>query len=135
MLPTGRKQIFNSDLLIDAKLRRFYAFWAYKEAYIKLQGEALLAPWLKELEFHGVKSPKPGTPARCSTHGRWGEKVDDVEIVLKREKVTDVSMSLQAFEENFMIASAAKGKIPHELPSFKTLDLASDILGYASASR
>lgn len=79
-LPSGEERTFDSDLLIDAKLRRFYTFWCYKEAYIKLDGEALLAKWIPRLEFRNVRAPRPGTPARCSTHGVWGERVGDAEV-------------------------------------------------------
>ena len=41
------------------KLRRFYAYWALKEAYIKMIGEGLLASWLRELEFLEVHAPPP----------------------------------------------------------------------------
>ncbi|KAG9519151.1 putative phosphopantetheinyl transferase, partial [Aureobasidium melanogenum] len=131
-LSTGESHSFNSDLLIDAKLRRFYSFFCYKEAYIKLAGEALLAPWLKELEFQNVRSPKPGTVARCSTHGTWGEKVGDVEVVLHGGKVEDVKMTLQAFEENFMLATAVQGLQGLEAPPFTKLDLESDVIAFAS---
>lgn len=131
-LPNGQLHTFNSDLLIEAKLRRFYAFFCYKEAYIKLAGEALLAPWLKELEFQNVKSPRPGTVARCSTHGTWGEKVDDVEVVLHALKVDDVSMTLQAFEEDFMLATAVQGSNAPEAPPFTKLHLEHDILAFAT---
>jgi 4'-phosphopantetheinyl transferase len=80
MLPNGEQQTFDSELLIDAKLRRFYTFWCYKEAYIKLDGEALLAKWIPRLEFRNVQAPRPGVPARCSTHGTWGERVGDAEV-------------------------------------------------------
>lgn len=132
-LPSGGKESFNSDLLIDAKLRRFYAFFCYKEAYIKLAGEALLASWLKELEFQGVRSPRPGTVARCSTHGTWGERVDDVEVVLHGSKVEDVKMTLQAFEENFMLATAVQGLNHLEAPPFTKLHLEEDVLAFATA--
>ncbi|KAH0025689.1 putative phosphopantetheinyl transferase, partial [Aureobasidium melanogenum] len=131
-LPTGESHSFNSDILIDAKLRRFYSFFCYKEAYIKLAGEALLAPWLKELEFQNVRSPKPGTVARCSTHGTWGEKVSDVEVVLYGGKVEDVKMTLQAFEENFMLATAVQGLQGLEAPPFTKLDLESDVIAFAN---
>ncbi|KAL6247580.1 hypothetical protein RBB50_005926 [Rhinocladiella similis] len=42
---------------IEQKLRRFYAYWALKEAYIKMVGEGLLASWLRELEFLDVVPP------------------------------------------------------------------------------
>ncbi|PNS18047.1 hypothetical protein CAC42_4006 [Sphaceloma murrayae] len=110
---------FDSELITEAKLRRFYSFFAYKEAYIKLEGEALLAPWLKELEFRNVSSPRPGSPARCSTAGLWGERVDDVEVFLKGKKVKDTQMDLRAYDEGFVIASAIKGDADVRLEDYK----------------
>lgn len=129
-LPSGQTHAFSSDLIVEAKLRRFYSFFCYKEAFIKLSGEALLAPWLTELEFQNVKSPLPGTQPRCSTHGTWGEKVTDVEVVLHGEKVHDVSMTLQAFEEDFMLATAVKGS-EVQVPEWKKLDLETEVLVFA----
>ncbi|KAK4561351.1 hypothetical protein LTR86_004668 [Recurvomyces mirabilis] len=125
----GNEHTFSSELLIDAKLRRFYTYFCYKEAYIKLAGEALLAPWLKNLEFFGVRSPRPGTVARCSTHGQWGEEVDDVEVKLHGRTVDDVKMKIQSFEEDFMISCAIQGAV-HGLsvPAFQKLHLEKDVL-------
>ncbi|KZF21519.1 4'-phosphopantetheinyl transferase [Xylona heveae TC161] len=61
-LHSGRIVTFNANLIIDAQLRLFYAHWCLKEAYIKMTGEALLAGWLKELEFRNVRPPKPAGP-------------------------------------------------------------------------
>jgi 4'-phosphopantetheinyl transferase len=125
-LPNGETKTFSSDLLIDAKLRRFYTFWCYKEAFIKQSGEALLAPWLRDLEFKNVRSPAPGTVARCSTHGSWGEKVGDVEVWMHRRRISDVKIEIQAFEENFMIGVAIKPavKLPSTgFPQFESLNL------------
>ena len=128
----GKEVTFNSELLLEAKLRRFYTFFCYKESYIKLAGEALLAPWLKQLEFFNVRSPKPGTQARCSTHGTWGEELDDIEVHLHGRPVTDVKMKIQAFEENFMLGTAMQGNIQGlDIPSYKKLDLNSDVLAFA----
>lgn len=130
--PGGRSVTFSSERLIDAKLRRFYAYFCYKESYIKLSGEALLAPWIKQCEFFNVRSPKPGTPARCSKHGVWGEEVDDVEVHLRGRVVSDVRMKLQAFEEDFMIGTAIQGDVSGiELASFKELNVDNDIIHYA----
>lgn len=136
-LPSGESRAFDSDLLIDAKLRRFYTFWCYKEAYIKLDGEALLAKWIPRLEFRNVRAPRAGTPARCSTHGVWGERVGDAEVWFSHSKplkghgqsedgsgrdapvgvdvvegesrhLGDTRVEIQAFEEDFMIGVAAK---------------------------
>lgn len=130
--PQGEPRTFSSEQLIEAKLRRFYAYFCYKESYIKLSGEALLAPWIKQCEFFNVRSPKPGTPARCSTHGVWGEQVDDVEVHLHGEEVTDVRMRLQAFGEDIMIGTAIQGDIQGiTISSFQPLALEKDVLKYA----
>ncbi|XTI83046.1 4'-phosphopantetheinyl transferase [Cenococcum geophilum] len=137
VLKSGEERRFSSDLLIDAKLRRFYTFWCYKEAFIKLTGEALLAKWIKNLEFRNVRAPVAGTIARCSTLGSWGERVDDVEVWLHRKKLEDVKMEIQAFEENFMIAIAAKpsSKLPfNDFPKFASLNLEQDIIAVAETS-
>ncbi|KAF1822321.1 putative phosphopantetheinyl transferase [Dissoconium aciculare CBS 342.82] len=129
---SGQTVRFNSDLLIEAKLRRFYTFFCYKEAYIKLAGEALLAPWLKQLEFSNVRSPRPGSPARCSTDGQWGEEITDVETHLNGAEVSDVKMKIQAFEEQFMIATAIQGNVSKlQVPAFQKLDIKADVLRWA----
>lgn len=135
-LPSGAVRKFQSDLLIDAKLRRFYTYWCYKEAYIKLDGEALLAKWIKELEFRWVRAPKAGTVARCSTLGTWGERVNDAEVWLKRERLDDVRMEIQAFEENYMISVAAKPAeaVPEVLTNFTSLHLEHDIMDFVRSS-
>lgn len=132
----GRRVSFSSELLIEAKLRRFYTYFCYKEAYIKLAGEALLAPWLRQLEFCNVRSPRPGTVARCSTHGTWGEEVDDVEVRMHGRTVTNVRMKIQAFEEEFMISTAVQGNHIANLhvPAFRKLDIDRDILAFADHS-
>jgi 4'-phosphopantetheinyl transferase len=135
-LPSGEQRTFSSDLLIDAKLRRFYTYWCYKEAYIKMDGEALLANWLKDLEFKNVRAPRPGTVARCSTHGTWGERVGDVEVWFRRRRIDNVRMEIQAFEENFMISVAAKSdkSLPEVLTKFVALNLEHDIMDSALSS-
>src|SRR5262249_33336031 len=48
---------------VDVRLRAFYALWCLREAYVKMTGEALLAPWLAELEFRRFRAPAPGPAA------------------------------------------------------------------------
>jgi 4'-phosphopantetheinyl transferase len=130
-LKTGETRTFSSDLLIDAKLRRFYTFWCYKEAYIKLTGEALLATWIPQLEFRNVRSPRAGTVARCSTTGVWGERVDDAEVWFNGDILDDVRLEIQAFEEDGMIAVTARPKeklLADRFPDFKVIDIERDIL-------
>lgn len=138
-LPNGSQRTFSSDLLIDAKLRRFYTFWCYKEAYIKLDGEALLATWIPQLEFKHVRTPAPGTVARCSTHGVWGERISDAEVWFKHAQMNECRVEIQAFEENYMIGVAAKERrwyssdegLPEVLTQFKGLNLEGDIMAVA----
>ncbi|KAF2004100.1 hypothetical protein P154DRAFT_427807 [Amniculicola lignicola CBS 123094] len=107
-LPTGERRAFSSNILIDAKLRRFYTYWSYKEAYIKLDGEALLAKWIAELEFRNVRAPRAGVVARCSMHGVWGERLGDTEVWLKGRRLKDVGVEIVAFEEDYMVGVAVK---------------------------
>jgi 4'-phosphopantetheinyl transferase len=138
-LPSGETRSFYSDLLIEAKLRRFFTFWCYKEAYIKLDGEALLATWIPRLEFKHVRAPSPGTPARCSTHGVWGERVSDAEVWFEHKRMDECRVEIQAFEENFMIGVAAKERLwasgpeglPEVLTQFQALHLEEDVLSVA----
>ena len=138
-LPDGSSRPFSSDLLIDAKLRRFYTFWCYKEAYIKLDGEALLATWIPQLEFKHVRAPTPGVPARCSTHGVWGGRVSDAQVWFRHAHMRDCRVEMQAFEENFMIGVAAKERkwasgdegLPEILTAFRSLHLEEDVMRIA----
>ncbi|CBX96017.1 hypothetical protein IAQ61_004838 [Plenodomus lingam] len=145
----GESRTVSSDLLIDAKLRRFYTYWAYKEAFIKLDGEALLAQWIPRLEFKKVRAPAPGSPARCSTHGVWGERVSEAEVWFTAKKggegprgvegvegesrrLEDVRMEIVGFEESFMVAVAIRGVVDGDeagLTAFEALDLEKDVLG------
>jgi hypothetical protein len=158
-LPDGRVEEFSSDLIIDAKLRQFYTFFCLKEAYIKLVGEGLLAPWIRECEFRNVHPPTAGTVARCSTIGSWGGKTtggrsaiktaqakqaktsvaeddEEIEIWLDGEEVHDVITEVQAFEEDFMIATmirpaTALGSKAEFPPWEKLVNLERDILAVA----
>ncbi|KAF2435088.1 4'-phosphopantetheinyl transferase, partial [Tothia fuscella] len=126
-MPDGRIEAFSSDLIIDAKLRQFYTYFCLKEAYIKMVGEGLLAPWIRDCEFRNVHAPTPGTAARCSTAGTWGGKTsggrsnvvenyvngshegaEELEVCLNGEELTDVRTEVQAFEEEYMISTMVK---------------------------
>ncbi|MCJ1344884.1 hypothetical protein MMC31_003089 [Peltigera leucophlebia] len=106
---------------IKAKLRHFYAHWCLKEAYVKMTGEALLARWLKDLEFRNVRVPEE------SDHGGWGQTCSVHEVWLKGAKLTGIKMELQAFGEEYMLATAVSEPNALLLP-FKELDLKHDVL-------
>lgn len=112
---------------IKAKLRHFYAHWCLREAYVKMTGEALLAPWLKDLEFRNVQVPSPTIQTNQeSQRGNWGQECSADDIWFKGVKVTDVKVELQAFGEEYMIATAVSEPKP-ALSAFKELDLKRDV--------
>ncbi|KAH6628259.1 hypothetical protein F5144DRAFT_300970 [Chaetomium tenue] len=92
----------------DAKLRAFYTLWALREAYVKLTGEALLAEWLKELEFRGFRPPAPTAWWDVPGREEDGEVVRDIEIWFKKRRVEDVNMCLRSMGEDYMIATAVR---------------------------
>jgi 4'-phosphopantetheinyl transferase len=65
----------------DQRLRYFYTLWCIREAYVKMTGEALLAPWLKDLEMRYFV---PAEDAAASQTEIWfrGRRVDDVDLDL-----------------------------------------------------
>lgn len=115
---------------LDSKLRNFYAFWALKEAYVKLEGEALLAPWLKDVEFRNVKCPPLPAKSVDGSPSIFGDLVPDIEVWVYGDRRADVQMSLRSYEENYMIATAVKtpaGTSALE-PVYRVLDVERDIL-------
>ncbi|KAK4042001.1 hypothetical protein C8A01DRAFT_44980 [Parachaetomium inaequale] len=123
----------------DGRLRAFYALWALREAYVKLTGEALLASWLRELEFRGFRASRPtagwGVPAREEE----GEVVRDMEIWFQGSKVEDVNMCLRSIGPDYMIATAVRtpGKaedgLGWALGPYEVLSLG-EVLDFAEAS-
>ena len=94
----------------DGRLRAFYALWAMREAYVKLTGSALLADWLRQLEFRDFRPPRPAVG--------WGteEGVDvigDTKMFFRGQPVTDVNLSLRALGDDFMFCTAVRtpGKV------------------------
>jgi 4'-phosphopantetheinyl transferase len=106
----GVAREIDASAVVEAKLRRFYALWCLREAYVKMTGEALLAEWLHELEFRKFRTPSQAKGGEGSTNTSLGlgEVVTDVEIYFKRKMVNDVAMELGAFGTDYMAASAAR---------------------------
>ena len=88
---------------VRAQLRVFYTYWALKEAFIKMTGEALLASWLRELEFTNVVPPP--AVSECE----WGSPYTGVRTWLRGVEVEDVRVEVVAFGENYLVATAARG--------------------------
>ncbi|KAK3940592.1 hypothetical protein QBC46DRAFT_123512 [Diplogelasinospora grovesii] len=104
-----------ADQLIDAKLRGFYALWGLREAYVKMTGEALLAAWLRELEFRNFRAPLPTiswtVPARVRQEGEEREQDEVVtkhDIYLGGVAVEDVNICLRSMGPDFMICTAVR---------------------------
>ncbi|KAL9037426.1 MAG: hypothetical protein Q9214_005713, partial [Letrouitia sp. 1 TL-2023] len=119
-----------------AKIRHFYAHWCMKEAYVKMT--ALMAPWLQQMEFRNILDPMPASQPSLSADGRangdWGEIFTDVEIWHCGTKVRDVKMELQAFRDDYMIATTVLAPQPHLLP-FRELDIKHDVYPFAGTER
>jgi 4'-phosphopantetheinyl transferase len=128
----------DSNTVIDKKLRRFYAMWCLRESYVKMTGEALLAPWLKELEILDVQAPDAASDIQDSNSLVMGEVVRDFTILFKGRKVTNVEMELSALGPAYMVGGSVK--IPKEIPDFsmgswQQLALEEDILAVAERNR
>lgn len=121
---TGLKEdnALGEDDLVRYGLRLFYSYWALKEAYIKLTGEALLADWLRELEFTNVVPPDPVIPTLVSTSDiatgiesasqsvkKWGPPYTGVIASKNGQQLKDVRLELIAFDSNYIIATAGYG--------------------------
>ena len=116
---------------LDDKIRNFYAYWALKEAYVKLEGEALLANWLQETEFRNVQVPVPKGGGELENASRT---TPAIEVWFRGEKQHDVEMFLAPFENNYLIATAAKkprGSRFTGLPAMKILDLEEHIMPFS----
>ncbi|KAJ9212312.1 hypothetical protein DTO166G4_6094 [Paecilomyces variotii] len=95
---------------VNKGLRLFYAYWALKEAYIKMTGEALLAPWLRQLEFTDVVAPESVVSNAGAGEGsEFSEPYTGVKTWLYGKKVEDVRVEVVAFERDYLIATAARG--------------------------
>ncbi|PGH36127.1 4'-phosphopantetheinyl transferase [[Emmonsia] crescens] len=95
---------------ITHRTRLFYTYWALKEAYIKMTGEALLAPWLRDLEFINVTVP---TPPPLSPYppapSLWGVPETGVRAMLYGREVPEVRLEVVAFGNDYVFATAARG--------------------------
>ena len=103
--PPGRSE---ADAVAYA-FRLFYTYWALKEAYIKMTGEALLASWLRELEFLDVIAPDPPAAGGGASSLECGVPYTGVRTLLYGQRVADVRVEVVALGEDYLIATAARG--------------------------
>lgn len=109
--------------VIQQRFRRFYAYWALQEAFIKMVGEGLLAKWLTELDFDNVRAPTPATNDDYPDDGfswalrdpeeiKWTppeQAIKDITANLYGQRVTGVRLELFAYEQDFLLATSVKG--------------------------
>ncbi|PVH77756.1 hypothetical protein DL98DRAFT_423242 [Cadophora sp. DSE1049] len=127
-----------AESVIERQLRKFYAVWCLREAYVKMTGDALLAPWLKDLEILDVQVPT--AKERIDPISlEEGEVVRQFANYFQGKAVTDVKTELTAFGMHYMIAGSMR--IPKELRDsgvklgkWIQLDLEKDILDVAEAA-
>lgn len=138
-IPNGREQTISPEARLKARFRRFYTFWSLKEAYIKMTGEALMAKWLRELEFRNVRVPQ--TSKQLQSAGLWGSIVSDVEVWLENVKEGKTCMEIQAFGEDYIISTAVEGDkgngpaAPGEFEPWKVLSLEQDVYPHATEQK
>jgi 4'-phosphopantetheinyl transferase len=105
-LKDGREVTVPSELIIEEKMRNFYATFSMKEAFTKLGGLGLSAPWIKQCEFIGVRAPAKGGVRRCNILGAWGEIIrgdkDDISV---DGNLGGVASEQQALEEDYIITT------------------------------
>ena len=105
---------------MSAGLRMFYTVWACKEAYIKMTGEALMASYLKELAFPGLK-----VPLEASEEGMWGEAVVSTGVVVNGKVVDGARIELVALGREYIVATAVD-RVGDLLPAFETVRISED---------
>lgn len=125
--------------ITDFKLRCFYTLWCLREAYVKMTGEALLAPWLKVLEFKNFKPPAP-LPSFGETGEADGEHVvGDYEVWFRGQKVDDANVVMRSLGPDYMTCTAVRTPqdkqtgLGLELGPFTMLDI-DEILDFAEAA-
>ncbi|KAK7743842.1 hypothetical protein SLS53_003861 [Cytospora paraplurivora] len=102
-LPAGA----NPAQVTDFKLRAFYTLWCLREAYVKMTGEALLAPWLDVLEFRNFKPPRPTESFEASLEDE-GDVVREHDIWFEGKKVDDANVCLRSLGPDYMTCTAVR---------------------------
>ncbi|KAI0385103.1 phosphopantetheinyl transferase [Hypomontagnella monticulosa] len=107
----GLPNLARGEEIVDFKLRCFYTLWCLREAYVKMTGEALLAPWLKDLEFKRFRAPQPGKEFVQLPDGELvgtQEIIKEHEILFHGSKVTDANICLRSLGPDYMTCSAIR---------------------------
>ncbi|KAJ5287085.1 4'-phosphopantetheinyl transferase A [Penicillium angulare] len=123
----------SEETIVGFGMRLFYSYWALKEAYLKMTGDALLAPWLRTLEFSNVIPPDPVHPLNSSkpymvsqdpkhipqSPKNWGSPYEGVKVSKAGKPLDDVRLQLVAFESDYIVAAAGCGLPVGVFPNLK----------------
>ena len=95
-------------------------------------GEALLSSGLKDLEFRNVMVPlaRSQLTSNVQRGDEWGQTCTGVEIWFHGQRVTDVKLDYQAFQEEYIIATASSNT-EVTFSTFKELNVLNDIYSKA----
>ncbi|KAI1379078.1 phosphopantetheinyl transferase [Hypoxylon crocopeplum] len=104
----GPPALARGEEMVDFKLRGFYTLWCLREAYVKMTGEALLAPWLKDLEFRRFRAPQPGVGFVQLPDGEAVEIVKEHEVLFHGKRVDDANICLRSLGPDYMTCSAVR---------------------------
>lgn len=89
------------------KLRCFYTLWCLREAYVKMTGDALLASWLKVLEFRNFKPPLPQAEmGRRRDDG--GDVVRVGDVWFEGREVKDANICLRSVGPDYMTCTGLR---------------------------
>ncbi|KAI2468170.1 phosphopantetheinyl transferase [Annulohypoxylon bovei var. microspora] len=109
----GLPPLARGEETLDFKLRCFYTLWCLREAYVKMTGDALLAPWLKDLEFRRFRAPERGVGFVQGVAGEEGEDgkaqvITEHEVLFRGDRVTDANICLRSLGEDYMTCTAVR---------------------------
>lgn len=97
----------------DRLLAYFYALWCLREGYVKMTGDALLAPWLRELDLRYFAPP-----------GETGPEGRGLEVWFRGERVDDVDVRLEWLLDEYMVCTAVRWGEAHGGPDECGADMA-----------
>ncbi|CRK44762.1 hypothetical protein BN1723_006288 [Verticillium longisporum] len=105
------KLSLGSHLLKRHAIARFCGVPWSRAAYVKMTGEALLAPWLRDLEFRGFRAPAAASGkegGRLNVDEAEGTAVRQHEIYLEGKKVEDANVCLKSVGPDYMVCAAVR---------------------------